>query len=275
MKYGITFPYPTSRQAADAAIQAEKAGWDGFFLGDAIWTFDPLISLTAAAMVTSRIRLGTLVTPAPLRVPWRLASESLALDHLSNGRLTLSLATGATYMGWQAFPDEVTGTRERAEMLGETIDIMTLLYRREPFDYDGRHFHLKLTQLDVQYYPPKPVQQPRVPLWVVGVWPRKTSMARAMRGDGLIPHKINSDGQLVEVTPADLREMKAHIDANRAPHTPYDYIIEGQTGGLSPAQARDKLTPWQESGATWWIESTWTMSIEEALARIQQGPPGK
>ena len=273
MKYGITLPYSIARQVADSAILAEKAGWDGLFLGDAIWCSDPMIALAAAAMVTTRIRLGTLVTPAPLRIPWKLASESVALDHLSNGRVTLGLATGATWMGWQSFPDEVTDTKARAEMLGETIDILTLLYQRKQFDYDGKHFHLKLTLMDEMHYPPKPVQQPRIPLWVVGVWPRKTSMRRAMQGDGLIPHKINAEGKFVDVTPADLCEMKAFVDANRGLDTPFDYIIEGQTGELEPAQAQDKLGPWQEAGATWWIESMWSNSTEEILARIQQGPP--
>jgi alkanesulfonate monooxygenase SsuD/methylene tetrahydromethanopterin reductase-like flavin-dependent oxidoreductase (luciferase family) len=73
--------------------------------------------------------------------------------------------------GW--VPDEMTDTKTRAEMLGETIDILTLLYERRQFDYDGRHYHLKLTQLDTLYYPPKPIQFPRIPLWVPVVWPRR------------------------------------------------------------------------------------------------------
>jgi alkanesulfonate monooxygenase SsuD/methylene tetrahydromethanopterin reductase-like flavin-dependent oxidoreductase (luciferase family) len=57
-------------------------------------------------------------------------------------------------MGWQGFPDEVTDTRTRAEMLDESIDILTLLYERKQFDYAGRHYHLKLTLLDEIDYPP-------------------------------------------------------------------------------------------------------------------------
>ncbi len=119
-----------------------------------------MIVLAAAAVNTSRIRLGTMVIPVPLRQPWKIASESVALDRLSNGRVTLGLGAGAVWMGWQAFPDTVTDPRLRAEMLDETIDILDLLYQRQPFDYDGKHYHLKLTQLDVQFYPPPPVQQP-------------------------------------------------------------------------------------------------------------------
>ncbi len=155
MKYGAALPYGSARAAANLAQLAEQSGWDGVFLGDAIWLEDPMICLAAAAMTTSRIRLGTMVVPVPLRRPWKLASESVALDHLSNGRLTLGLGAGAVWMGWQAFPDEVTDTKIRAEMLDETIDILDLLYQRKPFDYDGRHYHLKLTAIGPDVLPSK------------------------------------------------------------------------------------------------------------------------
>ena len=128
-----------------------------------------MVALSAGAMVTSRIRLGTMVIPAPLRKPWKVASESAALDNLSDGRAILGLGAGAVWMGWQGFPDEVTDTRARAELLDESIDILTLLFRRKQFDYDGKYYHIKLTLVDEMYYPPAPVQQPRIPLWCVGV----------------------------------------------------------------------------------------------------------
>ncbi len=273
MKFGVVLPYPSARQGAEMAKMAEEAGWDGVFVGDAIWTSDPMILLTAAAMVTQRIRLGTMVIPAPLRRPWKIASESGALDNLSNGRVILGLGTGAVWMGWQGFPDEVTGTRARAEMLDETIDILTQLFLRKPFDYDGKHFHVRLTQVDEMHYPPLPVQQPRIPLWTVGVWPRKKSMARLLKCDGLLPAKIDPDGQFIEVEPADVRQMKAYIDANRTLTTPFDIVVEGKTAGLSRSQAQDKLQPWADSGATWWIEGLWEMPLEEVVARIKLGPP--
>ena len=273
MKFGVVLPYPSARQGAEMAKMAEEAGWDGVFVGDAIWTSDPMILLTAAAMVTHRIRLGTMVIPAPLRRPWKIASESGALDNLSNGRVILGLGTGAVWMGWQGFPDEVTGTRARAEMLDETIDILTQLFLRKPFDYDGKHFHVRLTQVDEMHYPPLPVQQPRIPLWTVGVWPRKKSMARILKCDGLLPAKIDPDGQFIEVEPADVRQMKAYIDANRTLTTPFDIVVEGKTAGLSRSQTQDKLHPWADAGATWWIEGLWEMPLEEVEARIKLGPP--
>jgi alkanesulfonate monooxygenase SsuD/methylene tetrahydromethanopterin reductase-like flavin-dependent oxidoreductase (luciferase family) len=273
LKFGLALPYTSARVVAQLAQLAEQAGWDGVFSGDAIWCEDPMIGLAAAAMTTQRIRLGTLITPVPLRRPWKLASESLALDRLSDGRLTLGLGTGAVWMGWQGFPDEVTDTKARAEMLDETIDILTLLYQRRQFDYAGKHYHLTLTAVDEQHYPPKPVQQPRIPLWVVGVWPRMKSMARVLRADGLLPEKMNAAGKGEKVTPADLRAMKAYIDAQRTLTTPFDIVASGKTADLDRTQAQDKLRAWQEAGATWWVEALWDASPDQAAARIRLGPP--
>lgn len=272
IKFGLSM-YCGASTAIDTARRAEEAGWDGIFLGDAIWLEDPMIVLAAAATATQRIRLGTMVIPVPLRRPWKIASESVALDLLSEGRLTLGLGTGAVWMGWQGFPDEVTDTKARAEMLDETIDILTLLYQRKQFDFDGKHYHLKLTKLDEMHYPPKPVQQPRIPLWVVGVWPRMKSMRRILRCDGLLPQKMDADGKLEDVTPDDIRQMKAYIDDNRSLETPFDIIIEGKTAGMSRTEASDKIAPWIDAGVTWWIEGTWDLSEAEKKARIEQGPP--
>jgi alkanesulfonate monooxygenase SsuD/methylene tetrahydromethanopterin reductase-like flavin-dependent oxidoreductase (luciferase family) len=273
MKFGVALPYGSARMAAELAQLAETAGWDGCFLGDAIWCEDPMIALTAAAMSTQRIRLGTMVIPAPLRRPWKLASESLALERLSEGRLTLGLGAGAVWMGWQSFPDEITDTKARAEMLDETIDLLTLFYHCKPFDYDGQHYHVKLTLLDERYYPPRPVQQPRIPLWVVGIWPRMKSMRRVLKCDGIFVEKMNPEGQSEEVTPADVREIKAYVAENRTLTTPFDIVMNGATGDLTDAQIQDKLAPWAEAGVTWWVEGLWEATEAAVKERIRRGPP--
>jgi hypothetical protein len=259
--------------AARLASLAEEAGWDGCFLGDAIWCEDPMIALAAASMTTRRIRLGPMVIPMPLRRPWKVASESLALDHLSEGRLTLGLGAGAVWMGWQGFPDEVTDTRARAEMLDEGIDILTLLCQRKPFDYSGRHYHIKLSLVDEMHYPPKPVQQPRIPLWVVGIWPRKKSMQRVLKCDGILVEKISPEGKGEEATPTDLCEIKTYVDANRTLTTPFDIVVSGKTAGLDRVRVQDQLLPRQEAGLTWWIEDVIGQTEEEAAQRLRQGPP--
>ncbi len=167
----------------------------------------------------------------------------------------------------------VSYTKARAEMLDETIDILTLLYQREPFDYDGKHYQLKLTRLDVQHYAPKPVQQPRIPLWTVGVWPRMKSMQRTLKGDGVILEKMSADGKGEPITPADVRDVTAFVEANRTLTTPFDIVVQGKIGELVRSERRDKMAAWQDAGVTWWIEAAYDASAEAVEAILRQGPP--
>jgi hypothetical protein len=73
------------------------------------------------------------------------------------------------------------------------------------------------------------VQLPRIPIWVVEVWPRTKSMRRVIRYEGLLPVKIDEDGTSAEMTPADIRDMKAFIEAQCPGTTPFDIVMEGQT----------------------------------------------
>ena len=157
-------------------------------------------------------------------------------------------------------------------MLDESIDILTLLYQRKQFDYDGKHYHLKLSLLDEQHYPPKPVQQPRIPLWVVGIWPRKKSMRRVLKCDGILVEKMSPEGKGEEITPADLREIKAYVETNRTLRTPFDIVVSGKTAGLSHTQQQDLLLPRQEAGLTWWIEDVIGEPEEQVIERIRTGP---
>jgi hypothetical protein len=273
MKFGLALPYNETRNMPRFSKLAEEAGWDGLFLGDAVWTEDPMIGLAAAAVVTSRIRLGTLINPVPLRQPWKLASESLALDLLSNGRLILGLGAGAVWMGWQGFPDVVTETKARAEMLDETIAILTLMYRGKPFDFVGSHYHIKLTRVDEAYYPPKPLQQPRIPIWVPAIWPREKSMQRLLKCDGVIPEKVGPDGLPEVVTPQDVRHIRSFVDQNRQLSSPFDIAVLGKMLNLEVSEQDEKLRAYEEAGASWWIEDRFGESGDSLMDLIRRGPP--
>ncbi|HEX8681220.1 MAG TPA: LLM class flavin-dependent oxidoreductase, partial [Ardenticatenaceae bacterium] len=184
MKFGFVLPFGDARAVANLARDAEQAGWDGIFVWEPVWGIDAWVSLAAAAMQTERIRLGTMLTPISRMRPWKLASETVTLDHLSIGRVTLSVGLGALDSGFEAF-GEVTDRKTRAELLDEGLDILTGLWRGQPFNYDGKHYKVKETDFVV---PPAPVQQPRIPIWVVGAWPRPKSMQRVLRYDGLLPN---------------------------------------------------------------------------------------
>lgn len=98
-------------------------------------------------------------------------------------------------------------------------------------------------------------------------------MRRVLKCDGVLVEKMNLEGKGEEVTPEDVREIKAYVEANRALTTPFDIVVNGKTAGLDQAQLRDQLLPWREAGATWWIEGLIEASEEQAAERIRRGPP--
>ncbi len=87
------------------------------------------------------------------------------MDNLSQGRVILSVGLGATNTGFEEF-GEVTDRKTRAELLDESLDIVTGLWRGQPFNYAGKHYKIKECAFQP---PPPPVQQPGIPIWVVGV----------------------------------------------------------------------------------------------------------
>lgn len=274
MKYGFVLPYGDARTAADFARDAEQAGWDGFFVWEPVWGIDAWVSLAAAAMQTERIRLGTMLTPLSRMRPWKLASETVTLDHLSNGRVILAVGLGALDSGFAAF-GEVTDRKTRAELLDEGLDILTGLWRGQPFSYSGKHYTVHETDF---MPPPPPLQQPRIPIWVVGAWPHMRSMRRVARYDGLLPGVQNEDRTWRAPTPDDLHAMRDFIAAERAATTPFEIIMEGTTSGDDPAQAAATIRPWQDAGVTWWLESMWEHGAnadgQRAVhQRLRQGPP--
>jgi alkanesulfonate monooxygenase SsuD/methylene tetrahydromethanopterin reductase-like flavin-dependent oxidoreductase (luciferase family) len=274
MQYGFVLPYGDARTAADFAFEAEQAGWDGFFVWEPVWGIDAWVSLTAAAMRTQRIRLGTMLTPLARMRPWKLASETATLDHLSKGRVILSVGLGAVDTGFAEF-GEVVDRKLRAELLDEGLDILTGLWRGQPFNYEGQHYHIQPCNF---FPPPPPVQQPRIPVWVVGAWPRPKSMARALRYDGLLPNVVGDDGKIREMIPDDVRAMCDYIALNRVESTPFDIVAEGRTPADDRAAAISIVEPWINAGATWWIEALWPTpdqapDLDGVQHRIRQGPP--
>lgn len=277
MKYGFVLPNGDARTAAELAQLAEECGWDGFFVWEPVWGNDAWVLLTAAAMRTKCIRLGTMLTPLSRMRPWKLASEAATLDNLSGGRVILSVGLGALDTGWAEF-GEVTDRRTRAELLDEGLDIITGLWRGQPFHYEGKHYQVRPMSF---MPPPPPVQQPRVPIWVVGAWPRPKSMARALRYDGLLPMVFDAEGRPAQASPDDIRTMRAHVEANRPAENagrPFDIVVEGVTPGDDPLAAAAQVRPWAAAGATWWIEAMWAANDQEdglefVRNRIRQGPP--
>ncbi|MGI9049167.1 MAG: LLM class flavin-dependent oxidoreductase [Rubrobacteraceae bacterium] len=276
MNYGFIIPKGDPRTVADLAAEAESAGWDGVFYFDGICVgqgmdiYDPWVVIAAMAMKTERVRLGAVLTPPARRRPWKLARETMTLDHLSGGRLILPVGLGTLDDGGFSKVGEPTERKIRAEMLDESLEILTGLWSGEPFAYAGKHY-----RLEEMTFLPKPVQSPRIPIWVVGAWPSKKSMNRALRYDGVLAAKLGGTASGPGIMPDDVRAIKAYAAENRPPGAPFDIVWEGTTPGDDPERAASVVRPFAEAGVTWWMESSWTPpnDPEDLRVRISQGPP--
>lgn len=277
MRYGVIVTTGDPRTVADLAVEAEAAGWDGVFYFDAIAIgaielYDPWVVLAAVAQRTDRVRIGTIVTPPSRRRPWKLAREAMTLDRLSNGRLVLPVGLGALDDAGFAGVGEPTDSRIRAELLDESLAILQGLWAGQPFAFEGRHYRFaEMTFL------PTPVQRPRVPVWVVGVWPRMRSVRRALRWDGILPQAHDGDGRPIELAPGHVRALAAHAARERPAgegERGFDIVVQGTSPADDRAAAAATVEPWAEAGATWWIEADWQGATVDSLRRrILAGPP--
>jgi hypothetical protein len=127
---------------------------------------------------------------------------------------------------------------------------------------------------EMTFRPPS-VQQPRIPIWVVAIWPRPKSVDRAFRYDGIMPAMANADGTgPAPVPPEEIRAIAAAARERKQPGEPFDIVMEGTTPADDPEAAREIVRPLTEAGATWWIESPWELPSVSALReRIAAGPP--
>ena len=275
MRYGFIVTVSDVGHIVTLAQAAEAAGWDGVFYFDGINVgpmpvFDPWVTLGALAIATERVTLGAIISPLSRRRPWKVARETVTVDHLSNGRLVLPVGLGTLDDGgFSKVRGEPTDRRIRAERLDESLEILTGLWTGEPFAYGGKHF-----QFDEMTFLPAPVQRPRVPIWVVGAWPSEKSLRRAARYDGLLPAVVGGTPDAPGLTPDTLRQMAAWLQTHRESDTPFDIVVEGRTPP-DPAQATATVAPWIDAGATWWLEAMWEgpNTYADLLARVRSGPP--
>jgi hypothetical protein len=283
MQYGLNLPNGgecgNARTLGELAHIAEESGWDGVFLEDYIvWqghqevpSYDPWLALAAMALSTKHIRLGTTVTPLSRRRPWKLARETVTLDHLSNGRLILGVGLGDTKLdvSFTHF-GEVTDARQRGKMLDEALNVLVGLWSGQPFSYDGEHYHVREVTLL-----PRPIQTPRIPIWVGGGWPLKGPTQRALRWDGSCMYKHTYGGPWEDWTPDDVRSLKALADNQRGASAPFDIGLGGRHRAADWEKDRALIRSLAEAGATWWfeyIEPSQAHTYDDVRACIERGP---
>jgi alkanesulfonate monooxygenase SsuD/methylene tetrahydromethanopterin reductase-like flavin-dependent oxidoreductase (luciferase family) len=252
-------------------IDAELAGFDGFFLWDhLVWsdtgegppTLDPWLLLAAVAVNTTTIKLGTMITPVPRRRPWQLAKETTTLDRLSGGRLILGVGIGSPSHGDFGIFGDTEDERVRGEQLDEGLDVLAGLWRGDWFSYQGKHYTVGPVR-----FTPTPVQQPRIPIWVGGILPSARPVARAARWDGMVPIRPG-----LTLIPADeLAAVRDRITRLRG-SAGFDLVV---WAGLESAEGEIAalLPEYQQVGVTWWIETArpepdWW---EHTQARVARG----
>jgi alkanesulfonate monooxygenase SsuD/methylene tetrahydromethanopterin reductase-like flavin-dependent oxidoreductase (luciferase family) len=264
----------------DLGVAAERAGFDGFFLWDhMVWAndgdgppiVDPWLVLAVVAANTTRIRLGTMITPVPRRRPWQLARETTTLDRISGGRLILGVGIGSPAYGDFGIFHEPVSDRQRAELLDEGLDVLAGLWSGEKFSYQGKHF-----TIDPVRFTPSPVQRPRIPVWVGGVLPAPRPIARAARWDGMVPIRY-AERRLVRPSAGDIADVRGQIEALRGPGQGgsaegVDLVVWAEVAS-APGEVEELAPGYEKAGATWWIETArpepgWWEGIQ---ARIRRG----
>jgi alkanesulfonate monooxygenase SsuD/methylene tetrahydromethanopterin reductase-like flavin-dependent oxidoreductase (luciferase family) len=276
VNFGVYVPnfgeYSDPRRLMSLARDAEVAGWHGFFLYDHIigdaygWhsgdgIVDPWIALSAIATSTERIRLGPLVTALARRRPWKVARELVSLDHLSGGRVVFGVGLGgdAAFDVFGEDPDP----RVRAAKLDEALGLISQLWTGGQVQHNGTHFKVNGVE-----FLPRPLQSPRIPIWVAGVWPHTAPFRRAARWDGFFPLGRNAPLP----TPAEIRQIKSLIGELRTDAAVHELVVAGAT--REPSES-DIVAASAEAGATWWLE--WLErsrgGFADMRARVQAGPP--
>jgi alkanesulfonate monooxygenase SsuD/methylene tetrahydromethanopterin reductase-like flavin-dependent oxidoreductase (luciferase family) len=202
-----------------------------------------------------------------------VARQTVTLDRLSGGRLTLGVGTGAFPFEFEYAGDEADH-RTRGEMLDEHLALLDQLWTGEPVHHQGRHYRTAGPGWSAICYPP-PVQRPRIPVWVGGTWPGTRPFIRAARWDGVVPMRLDGQWEVADTAAVAERMRSLRRDAG-----PFDLAIPGESCGTDPGRA-DVHAQHAEAGATWWIEAIhpWREDLQtglpwaaEARSRIDGGP---
>ncbi len=194
-------------------------------------SLDAWATLNALAAVTSKLGLGTMVSPATFRHPSELAKSVVTADHVSGGRVALGLGAGWHEREHEAYGFPFPPTRVRMDVLEEQLQVVLGSWGDEPFSFDGKHY--KLRDLGAQ---PKPIQRPHPPLIMGGsAGPRSSALAARFADE------YNTAFPSLE----DVRQRKTRIDdaCERAGRDQIPFsIMTGVVLGADDADLRERVT---------------------------------
>jgi alkanesulfonate monooxygenase SsuD/methylene tetrahydromethanopterin reductase-like flavin-dependent oxidoreductase (luciferase family) len=273
VRYGIVMSnlddYADPRLAIRLARAAEEAGWEGFFVWDHlgfVWgapSCDTWSVLSAVAVSTTRLKLGTAITPLARRRPQVVANALASLDLLSGGRVIFGAGLGGIAEEFTAF-GEPGDAKERARKLDEGLTVLDGLWSGRPLTHHGQHYDVENVSLA-----PLPLQRPRIPIWIGGQGP--PALRRAARWDGWLAPATRPDGTpIMDKDPGRIAEMVAEIQHHRRSDTSFEVAVDGYSEPGDAALTR----AYDAAGATWWLESIHGKRgpLEEMIARVEAGP---
>jgi F420-dependent oxidoreductase-like protein len=167
VEFGVTLPQikRTWEETRAAAEEIEKLGFHSVWFNDHLYgmpmpqlpIMEAWTALSAVAVVTSRVQLGTLVSPVGFRNPALLAKMAATLDQISGGRVIVGLGSGWFEQEFRGYGMDFPPLGRRLEELGEAVDLMRRMWTEEQVTFAGKHF-----RTDAVYCEPKPVRRPPV-----------------------------------------------------------------------------------------------------------------
>jgi F420-dependent oxidoreductase-like protein len=161
-------------------------------------SLDAWATISALAAITTKLRLGTLVSPATFRHPSVLAKMAVTVDHVSGGRVELGLGAGWLEAEHEAYGFPFAATKTRMDVLAEQLEIIHSQWKPGPFSFEGEHYRIE--NLDAL---PKAVQKPHPPLIVGGSGgPRSLALAARFADEYNTPF----------AAPERCRELRARLD---------------------------------------------------------------
>src|ERR671921_32063 len=274
MHYGIVMSNlddcADPRLAIRLARAAEEAGWEAVFVWDHVgfvWgstSSDPWISLSAVAVSTTHLKLGTAITPLARRRPQVVANALGSLDLLTGGRMIFGAGLGGVTEEFTAF-GEPGAAKERAAMLDEGLTVLDRLWSGEMVMHHGQYYDVEHVSLA-----PLPFQRPRIPIWIGGESPPPLRRA-APRGGWLAPTTSPDGTPIMGKDPGRIAQMVAEIRRHRTADAPFAVAVDGYSDPGDPTLPH----AYEAAGATWWLESIHGMrgSVDEMIARVEAPPP--
>ena len=265
MDYGIHLPQYGSAAGPDAirraAVSAEELGFRDVWVSDHVvqpvgqdypspYLFDPLLTLTWAGAVTTRVGLGTSVLVLPQHHPVYLANALASLDALTDGRVTV---VGG--VGWSAGEFAALGQsfHDRGKRTDEIIDVLRVCWGPDPVAFSGRYY-----SFDPLRILPKPPHA--IPIWVGGS--SEVAFRRAIaKGDGF---------QMIGLDPPAARVIVERLRRERPERS---FTISLRTGwdpqGMEPDRIKRERDDFEAAGVQHVVAAPWRRSVDEWMRSVE------